>query len=88
MVTYPIGTISEQLACRRNIGPYVGADITSGILVTQLERRPGVVLFVDIGTNGEIVLSDNGRLLAASTAAGPAFEGMNIRHGMRAGPAR
>ena len=68
------------------IGPYVGADITSGILVTQLERRPGVVLFVDIGTNGEIVLSDNGRLLAASTAAGPAFEGMNIRHGMRAGP--
>ncbi len=68
------------------IGPYVGADITSGVLVTHLERRPGVVLFVDIGTNGEIVLSDNGRLLAASTAAGPAFEGMNIRHGMRAAP--
>lgn len=68
------------------IGPYVGADIASGILVTELAQRSGVILFIDIGTNGEIVLADHGRLLATSTAAGPAFEGMNIRHGMRAAP--
>jgi len=63
---------------------YVGADITAGILSTRLARQPGVVLLVDIGTNGEMVLSVNGRLTATSTAAGPAFEGMNIACGMRA----
>jgi uncharacterized 2Fe-2S/4Fe-4S cluster protein (DUF4445 family) len=63
---------------------YVGADITSGILATRLSKQTGVVLFVDIGTNGEIVLSVDGRLTATSTAAGPAFEGMNIACGMRA----
>jgi uncharacterized 2Fe-2S/4Fe-4S cluster protein (DUF4445 family) len=63
---------------------YVGADITSGILSTRLAQQPGVVLLVDIGTNGEMVLSVNGRLTATSTAAGPAFEGMNIACGMRA----
>jgi uncharacterized 2Fe-2S/4Fe-4S cluster protein (DUF4445 family) len=63
---------------------YVGADITAGILSTRLAQQPGVVLLVDIGTNGEMVLSDNGRLTATSTAAGPAFEGMNIACGMRA----
>jgi len=63
---------------------YVGADITSGILSTRLAEQPGVVLLVDIGTNGEMVLSVDGRLIATSTAAGPAFEGMNIACGMRA----
>ena len=63
---------------------YVGPDITSGILSTRLAEQPGVVLLVDIGTNGEIVLSVDGRLTATSTAAGPAFEGMNIACGMRA----
>ena len=63
---------------------YVGADITSGILAARLTGRQGVVLFVDIGTNGEMVLSVDGRLTATSTAAGPAFEGMNITCGMRA----
>jgi len=63
---------------------YVGADITSGILSTRLAQQPGVVLFVDIGTNGEMVLSVDGTLTATSTAAGPAFEGMNIACGMRA----
>ena len=64
---------------------YVGADISSGILACQLAEQEGVVLFVDIGTNGEMVLSVNHRLTATSTAAGPAFEGMNITCGMRAG---
>jgi uncharacterized 2Fe-2S/4Fe-4S cluster protein (DUF4445 family) len=63
---------------------YVGADITSGILAAKLAELLGVTLFVDIGTNGEMVLAVNGQLTATSTAAGPAFEGMNIACGMRA----
>lgn len=65
---------------------YVGADITSGILAAELKERRGLTLFVDVGTNGEMVLAADGKLLATSTAAGPAFEGMNIEHGMRAAP--
>lgn len=68
------------------LSPFVGADITSGILSLQLHRQAGVSLLIDIGTNGEIVLADNGRLIATSTAAGPALEGMNIGCGMCAGP--
>ncbi|MDR0917173.1 MAG: ASKHA domain-containing protein [Oscillospiraceae bacterium] len=67
------------------ISAFVGADITSGILATRLEQRRGTTLFIDIGTNGEMVLASDGRLSATSTAAGPAFEGMNITCGMRAG---
>ncbi|MCX7771619.1 MAG: ASKHA domain-containing protein [Clostridia bacterium] len=67
------------------ISAYVGADITSGVLAAQLHEKKGITLFVDIGTNGEMVISFDGRLSATSTAAGPAFEGMNITHGMRAG---
>lgn len=47
-------------------------------------KESGNVLFIDIGTNGEIVLSSHGRLLCCSCAAGPALEGMNISSGMRA----
>jgi uncharacterized 2Fe-2S/4Fe-4S cluster protein (DUF4445 family) len=68
------------------ISAYVGADICSGILAAQLHRLGGRSLFIDIGTNGEMVIADNGKLYAASTAAGPAFEGMNIKHGARAVP--
>jgi uncharacterized 2Fe-2S/4Fe-4S cluster protein (DUF4445 family) len=67
------------------ISSYVGADITAGLLAVRLHEETGTVLFVDIGTNGEMALVRNGRLVAASTAAGPAFEGMNITFGMRAG---
>ena len=66
------------------ISAYVGADITSGILASRLHERKGATLFVDIGTNGEMVLAVNGKMVATSTAAGPAFEGMNIACGMRA----
>ncbi len=68
------------------ISAYVGADIASGLLATDLAAQCGIQLFVDIGTNGEIVLAVNGTLSATSTAAGPAFEGMNISQGMRAAP--
>jgi uncharacterized 2Fe-2S/4Fe-4S cluster protein (DUF4445 family) len=66
------------------IGGFVGGDTVSGILATGLVDLPGPSLLVDIGTNGEIVLWAHGKLAAASTAAGPAFEGARIQHGMRA----
>lgn len=66
------------------ISAYVGPDITSGVLATRLQGRKGTTLFVDIGTNGEMVIGKDGKLSATSTAAGPAFEGMNITYGMRA----
>jgi uncharacterized 2Fe-2S/4Fe-4S cluster protein (DUF4445 family) len=68
------------------IGGFVGGDTVAGIVATQLDRQSGAVLFVDIGTNGEIVLAHEGILYATSTAAGPAFEGARIRQGMRAVP--
>jgi len=66
------------------VSGFVGADITAGMLSASLADEKGVTLFVDIGTNGEMVLARDGRLQATSTAAGPAFEGMNIACGMRA----
>lgn len=68
------------------IGSFVGGDTVAGIIATRLDRTTGPSLLVDIGTNGEIVLSSNGRMLATSVAAGPAFEGARIVHGMRAAP--
>ena len=67
-----------------NIGGFVGGDTVAGILANALHKVEKPSLFVDIGTNGEIVLAHEGRLMAASTAAGPAFEGARIRAGMRA----
>lgn len=67
------------------ISAYVGADITSGILASQLYDEKEVTLFVDIGTNGEMAVYSEGKIYSTSTAAGPAFEGMNITYGMRAG---
>jgi uncharacterized 2Fe-2S/4Fe-4S cluster protein (DUF4445 family) len=65
------------------IGGFVGGDTVSGILATGLGEMAGPALLVDIGTNGEIVLTAGGKLAAASTAAGPAFEGARISQGMR-----
>jgi len=65
------------------IGGFVGGDTVAGMLATRIDALEGPVLMVDIGTNGEIVLAYNGELLAASTAAGPAFEGARISCGMR-----
>lgn len=66
------------------IGSFVGGDTVAGIVAARLDRWDEPVLFVDIGTNGEIVLANGDQLLATSTAAGPAFEGARIRQGMRA----
>jgi len=68
------------------VSGYVGSDITAGILYTGLHQMDGLNLFVDMGTNAEIVLGNRDRLMACSTPAGPAFEGAGIRYGMRATP--
>jgi len=66
------------------IGGFVGGDTVACMLATRIAPDDGPTILVDIGTNGEIVLACNGRIHAASTAAGPAFEGARISCGMRA----
>lgn len=68
------------------IGAYVGSDTLAVIMATGLDESEEVCLAVDIGTNGEMVLGSRDRILACSAPAGPAFEGAEIRHGMRAAP--
>ena len=63
---------------------YVGGDIVSGILYTGFHNTNDLTLFIDVGTNGEIVLGNNEFLMTAACSAGPAFEGGGIRWGMRA----
>ncbi|MEG2212605.1 MAG: ASKHA domain-containing protein, partial [Clostridiales bacterium] len=67
-----------------NIAGHVGSDIVAGLMTSRLMDMPGCNVFIDMGTNGEVVLSDHGHSLACSTAAGPAFEGAAIFQGMRA----
>lgn len=66
------------------ISAYVGADVLAGMLSVDMGRRNSVELLLDIGTNGEIVLSTGSKLLTCSAAAGPAFEGGSITQGMSA----
>ncbi|TMD22301.1 MAG: DUF4445 domain-containing protein [Chloroflexi bacterium] len=66
------------------VGAYVGADIVAGIMATGLAREDKMRVFVDVGTNGEIVLGSLKRVLCTAAPAGPAFEGSQIRCGMRA----
>ncbi len=67
-----------------NISAFIGADISAGIIANEIWKKDKNVLFVDLGTNGEIVLGVKGKLWACSTAVGPAFEGARISSGMRA----
>jgi uncharacterized 2Fe-2S/4Fe-4S cluster protein (DUF4445 family) len=66
------------------ISSYVGGDITSGVIATGLAAKPGLNMLVDVGTNGEMVLSGDGFMIACSCSAGPAFEGAGISCGSRA----
>lgn len=68
------------------ISTYVGADIVSGIVACGIDQKEEVSLLVDLGTNGEMVIGNKDRLLVTSTAAGPAFEGGNIRYGIAGVP--
>jgi uncharacterized 2Fe-2S/4Fe-4S cluster protein (DUF4445 family) len=68
-----------------NVGSYVGGDITAGILCTDLATdSEDVSLFIDIGTNGELVIGNNDFMMTCACSAGPAFEGGGIEYGMRA----
>jgi uncharacterized 2Fe-2S/4Fe-4S cluster protein (DUF4445 family) len=67
------------------VGSYVGGDITAGLLCTSLAGASDeLILFIDIGTNGEIVLGNREFIFACACSAGPAFEGGGIKHGIRA----
>ncbi len=66
------------------LGAYVGGDIVAGMLASGMDRDKRMRLFIDVGTNCEIVLGDGERILATAAPAGPAFEGGAIRCGMRA----
>jgi uncharacterized 2Fe-2S/4Fe-4S cluster protein (DUF4445 family) len=70
--------------CLPGIASYVGADITSGVVSSNMCDMGELTLFVDIGTNGEMVLGDCTWLIACACSAGPAFEGAGVVHGMRA----
>lgn len=67
-----------------NIGSYVGGDITAGVLVSMLWNRPEFSLFIDLGTNGELVFGNSDFMMSCACSAGPAFEGGDISCGMRA----
>ncbi|MDI6753869.1 MAG: ASKHA domain-containing protein [Thermodesulfobacteriota bacterium] len=67
-----------------SVASYVGGDIVSGVLGSGIYQRKPVTLYIDIGTNGEIVIGNSEWLVTAACSAGPAFEGGGIKHGMRA----
>lgn len=72
------------LDCLPGVASYVGADITAGVVASGLDRTGTLTMFIDIGTNGEIVLGDGSWLISCACSAGPAFEGAGVQFGMRA----
>jgi uncharacterized 2Fe-2S/4Fe-4S cluster protein (DUF4445 family) len=75
------GDLSCAVDMLPGISAYVGADIVSGILFSEIYKSPEPAVLMDIGTNGEMALAAAGKILCTATAAGPAFEGGNIRWG-------
>lgn len=75
-----LGLDVENVTILPSVSAYIGSDVTAGILSCNLEQKNALLL--DLGTNGELALSSNGRLICASTAAGPAFEGAGIECGI------
>ena len=67
-----------------SIGSFVGSDILAGIAATKMAEKDVFSVLIDLGTNGEIVIGNKDKIICASTAAGPAFEGAKISQGMRA----
>lgn len=94
---YPVFTKTEIIsakeylaACKNaelllipDISGYIGADTIGAVLACGMDQSDKITLLVDIGTNGEMVLGNQNRMIACSTAAGPALEGAGIRFGMR-----
>ena len=75
-----------NIFCMPAVANYLGGDITSGLLLTDLDTRDGPAVFLDVGTNGELALGCREYLLAGAGAAGPALEGAVSKSGMRAEP--
>lgn len=88
LTAYEVGLAinpSAIVAFSPGVGSYVGGDITSGLLCTEIPtNHDDVFLFLDIGTNGEIVLGNADWMVTCACSAGPAFEGSGIKCGMRA----
>jgi uncharacterized 2Fe-2S/4Fe-4S cluster protein (DUF4445 family) len=74
------------LYCIPSVASYVGGDIVAGILGTGTYQRDKLTLYIDIGTNGEIVIGNKDWMVTAACSAGPTFEGGGIKHGMIAAP--
>jgi uncharacterized 2Fe-2S/4Fe-4S cluster protein (DUF4445 family) len=70
--------------CLPGVASYVGADITAGVLSSGMCQDDKLSLFIDVGTNGEIVMGDCNWLITCACSAGPAFEGAGVQDGMRA----
>ena len=79
--TVPGDPLVRFLPC---LGGFVGSDILAGVLATRMHESDRLIALLDLGTNGEIIIGNRERLVCASTAAGPAFEGGRISMGMRA----
>ncbi len=75
---------SAKIVFLPSIGSFVGSDILAGIMAAKIHKSEKFLALIDLGTNGEIVVGNKDKILCASTAAGPAFEGTNISMGMRA----
>ncbi len=67
-----------------SVAAYVGADITAGAVAIRLDEQRELSLFIDVGTNGEVVLGNKDWMVTCSASAGPAFEGVGVEYGMRA----
>lgn len=72
------------LYCLPSVAAYIGSDIAAGAVAIGLHRAKEISLFIDIGTNGEVVLGNREWMVSCSASAGPAFEGSGVRHGMHA----
>ncbi len=74
-------TLIQMAPCKAS---YIGGDIVAGLIASGMVEEEPLTLFIDLGTNGEIVLGNKDFLICASCSAGPAFEGGGIKHGIRA----
>ncbi len=77
-----VGINAPRVLLLPSISAYLGSDVSAGILACEMHKSDKTQLFMDLGTNGEIVLTHKGKLYAASTAAGPALEGANMSCGI------
>ena len=80
LAVHPLANVD----CLAGVASYVGSDISAGVLSSGLATTDKLTLFLDVGTNGEMVVGDRDWLMTCACSAGPAFEGAGVEHGMRA----